>query len=163
MNTENEIPDQPSDIITLKSVAIFEAAKGTLVLCVGIGLLALIHEDLQLYGENVVRHLHMNPAHEYPRIFIEKISQLTPAQIKIFIAGAAIYSTVRFIEGYGLWKAKKWAEWFAIISSGIYLPIELYEIIKHPKWLTLVITLTNVAVLVFLIKYRLSKRPAKVS
>lgn len=35
---------------------------------------------------------------------------------------------MRFVEAYGLWRERRWANWLAAISEGIYLPVEIYEL-----------------------------------
>ena len=50
----------------IRIVSFFEGAKGLLVLFVGAGLLELIHKDLHLAAEQIVRQLHLNPARHYP-------------------------------------------------------------------------------------------------
>ncbi|MCZ7627423.1 MAG: DUF2127 domain-containing protein [Candidatus Methylomirabilis sp.] len=42
---------------------------------------------------------------------------------------AAGYASVRFVEAYGLWLERRWAEWFAAVSGGIYIPFEIYELL----------------------------------
>jgi len=64
--------------------------------------------------------------------------------------GALAYSLVRFIEAYGLWRQRVWAEWFAIASGGIYLPFEFYEIIRHVTIIKIAITTTNILIVVYL-------------
>ncbi len=46
----------------LRVVALFEAAKGLLVVFVGFGLLTFIHNDLYSAAEQLVRHFHLNPS-----------------------------------------------------------------------------------------------------
>ena len=55
----------------VRAVAMLEAAKGILVILTGIGTLSLIHHNAQEIAEQLVGHLHLNPAKRYPRIFIE--------------------------------------------------------------------------------------------
>lgn len=38
------------------------------------------------------------------------------------------YAVVRLAEAYGLWLGRRWAEWLAALSGGIYVPVELYEL-----------------------------------
>ena len=51
---------------TLRAVAVFEAAKGTLVLVTGLGALSFIHHNIQRFAEQLVGHLHLNPAKHIP-------------------------------------------------------------------------------------------------
>jgi uncharacterized membrane protein (DUF2068 family) len=133
----------------LRTVAVIEAAKGILVLLVGFGLISLVHHDVQRFAERLITHFHLNPAARYPHIFIEAANQLTDTRLLVIAAGAAAYSLVRFIEAYGLWYARRWAEWFAALSGGIYIPFELFELYKRFTWLSLGALVVNVAIVAF--------------
>src|SRR5215471_21835247 len=111
--------------VGLKAAALFEALKGVLVILAGVGLLAFVHRDAQAFAERLVVHLHLNPARHYPRVFIEAAGRLTDSNLWLLAAGAFAYSTLRFAEAYGLWRARSWAEWIGIVSGGIYLPLEV--------------------------------------
>jgi uncharacterized membrane protein (DUF2068 family) len=134
----------------LRTVAVFEFAKGLLVLLAGMGLLALIHRDAQVVAENFVRHFHLNPAHRYPQIFIHTAKDLTDARLWWLSLAALIYSTVRFVEAYGLWHERAWAEWFAIISAGLYLPVEIYEFLQKPNVVRGLVFIVNLGIVLYL-------------
>ena len=104
---------------TVRAVALFEAAKGALVLLAGFGALSLIHHDAQRLAEQLVGHLHLNPASRYPRIFIDAAAHLTDTRLSLFAILAAAYVLARVVEGYGLWRQRRWAEWLAAVSGGI--------------------------------------------
>ena len=70
-------------------------------------------------------------------------------------AGAFMYALVRFIEAYGLWNARVWAEWFAILSGCLYLPWEIYEIMAHASPIRWVIFTGNMAILLYLVYGRI--------
>lgn len=144
---------------TVRSVALFEAAKGTLVLLTGFGALTLIHYDIQLFAERLVGHLHLNPAKHYPRIFIDTAANLTDTRLRTLAALAASYALVRFIEAYGLWRGRRWAEWFAAASGGMYIPFELYELFKGINWLSLGALMANVLIVGLMINALFSIQP----
>ncbi len=129
---------------TVRTVALFEAAKGAIVLLAGIGVLSLIHHDAQRLAEQLVGHLHLNPAKRYPRIFIDTAANLTDARLWVLATLAAAYALVRFVEAYGLWRERRWAEWFAVVSGGIYIPFELYVLFQGATWLSLGALVVNV-------------------
>ena len=35
---------------------------------------------------------------------------------------------IEFIEAIGLWLITRWGEYFAVIATGVFLPLEIYEI-----------------------------------
>jgi uncharacterized membrane protein (DUF2068 family) len=134
----------------LQTVAVFEAAKGLIVLIAGLGLLSLVHRDAQIVAEEIVRLLHLNPAHRYPNIFIDFAGNLNDGRLWSMAFAALAYSTVRLVEAYGLWHERSWAEWFAVLSSGIFLPVELHHIIAKPNFLNVIIFLGNIGIVVYL-------------
>lgn len=130
----------------LRTIAVVEAAKGVLVLLAGLGLLSLVHHDAQRMAEVLVAHSHLNPASRYPRIFLDFAAQVTDSRLMLAALGAAAYAGLRFIEAYGLWRARPWAEWFAAISGAVYLPFELVEVYRTLNWISLGVLLVNAAI-----------------
>lgn len=124
----------------------------------GFGLLHFLHRDLQTTAEELVRHSHLNPAHHYPRIFIEAASHTSSSRLRFLAAMAFLYSSVRFVEAYGLWRLRIWAEWFAMISGGIYLPIEIFELAKHVTILRVIVFVINALIVTYLIYVRWTSR-----
>lgn len=135
----------------MRLVAAFEACKGLVVLLAGAGLLALLHRDVQAIAEDLVRFTHLNPASHYPRIFIDAASHTTDRRLLLLAAMALAYAVVRLVEGYGLWQGRRWAEWFAAISGGIYVPLELFELAVHPTWIRGGTLATNLAVVGYMV------------
>ena len=142
-------------VFGIRAIAAFEAFKGLIVLVAGLGLLTLIHKNLQDVAEEIVQSLHLNPESHYPQIFIAAMSRINDTNLKIFAALAVVYALFRFIEAYGLWRLRTWAEYLAIISGSIYIPFELYELAKKPTFIRLFIVLANIAIVAYLVRYRL--------
>ena len=137
---------------SLRAVALVEAAKGALVLLAGFGLLTLVHHDLGRTAEQLVRHLHLNPASHLPRVFIAAASEATGSREMLLAAGAALYAGVRLVEAWGLWFHRRWAEWFAAASGAIYVPFEVRELILRPGWLSALLLAANLAVVAVLVR-----------
>lgn len=134
----------------VRVVAAFEAGKGVLVLIAGFGMLEAVHGRAQSIAEAFVARLHLNPANEYPRIFLQLAQSLSDDKLRWLAAFAALYAAVRFTEAYGLWLGRRWAEWFAAVSGGIYVPLELYELARGVTWIKLVALAVNVGIVVYM-------------
>ena len=135
---------------TLRGVAIFEAAKGLLVLLGGIGLFELIHHNVQHMAEQLIAHTHLNPANGYPRIFLDLASKITDGKLFVLAFFALAYALIRLAEAYGLWFERRWAQWLGAISGGIYVPIEIYELFHQASTMKFVALVVNVAIVIFL-------------
>jgi len=134
----------------LRAVALFEAVKSLLVLVVGFGLFSLINHDVGAAAEKIVRRLHLNPFNKYPRIFLEAAHHVTNASLWVLASLAIIDSVTRLVVAYGLWHDRYWAKWLGVVTAGIYLPLEIYELYIHFTSLKLVTFVTNIVIVIYL-------------
>ena len=116
----------------LRAVASLELTKGLVVLLLGFGAVSMVHKDAWDAAEALLRFLHVNPDHHhYAQVFLNLADNVTDKKLWALAAGAAAYSIVRFVEAYGLWLERTWAEWFALISGALYVPFEVYEVVRR--------------------------------
>jgi len=128
------------------------------VLLAGFGLLSLVHRDAWDVAESFLEWLHISPDTHYAQVFLNLADQVTDAKLWAVAMGALAYSTLRFAESYGLWRERPWAEWLALISGAIYLPFEIFELIRRPDWIRLAILLVNLAVVLYMVFLRMQAR-----
>ena len=143
----------------LRGIALLEAAKGLLAVLLAVWLVSLLHKDVTDVAEHLLHFLHkifrLNPDGHLARAVIRGAERVTSKNLDLWIGGTLVYSAIRFAEATGLWLEKQWAEWFALISGSLYLPIEIYELARHPtpiKWTIFVINLLIVAYLAWLLR-----------
>lgn len=155
-----EAIDTHTNLAGLRAIASIECIKGIVVLAIGFGVLSLLHQDASDVVEDWIHRLHMSREGHLSRIFLRLADQVTDSKLWAVAAGALAYSTVRFVEAYGLWNARVWAEWFALLSGALYLPWEIFEIIARPSPLRYVIFATNLAVVLYMLYLRVrASRP----
>ena len=119
-----------------------------------LGLLSLLHKDAVEAAEHAVRMLHLNPEHHVAHAIINAASKVTDARLWAIAAGGLAYSTVRFVEAYGLWNRRVWAEWFALLSGCMYLPWEIFELAERTTPIRLVIFSSNLAIVLYMLYVR---------
>lgn len=139
-------------------VALFEALKGTIVLVAGFGLAHAIHGDVGRFAERLVHRLHLDAAKRYPRIFLDLANNLSDSQLWALAALALAYSVVRFAEAYGLWFERRWGEWIAALSGGIYVPAEIYELARGYSTVKVVALVLNMLVVGYMCFLLLRRR-----
>ena len=47
---------------------------------------------------------------------------------------AFFYAGLFSVEGVGLWRERRWAEYLTIVATASLVPFEVYEIVQHPSW-----------------------------
>jgi uncharacterized membrane protein (DUF2068 family) len=131
-------------------VALFEAGKGLIIILAGCGLLTLIHAGAQDVAETLITHFHLNPASRFPHIFLDVAAHLDDTRLWLMAGFALVYASLRFIEAFGLWFHRAWAEWFAALSGAVYVPFELYEMAKGYSPLKLITLSLNLMIVLYM-------------
>jgi uncharacterized membrane protein (DUF2068 family) len=142
----------------LRTVAVVEALKGAAVLALCVVLLSLLHKDLDSVVDHLTAWLRLNPDSRVADWFYELADRTTGRGIWTAAAVGFVYSSGRFVEAYGLWNQRQWAEWFAVISGAIYLPFELFALIAHPHWSRLIVLVANLLVVLYILRILIESR-----
>ncbi len=103
----------------LHLIAYFEALKGILVLLAGLGLLSLLHHDVTALAEELAERGLLSHHHRLSGVLLRAAEDVTDRELWRLALVAVAYSTLRFIEAYGLWKQREWGELVAIVSGTI--------------------------------------------
>jgi uncharacterized membrane protein (DUF2068 family) len=119
----------------LRTVAVLEALKGCLAMVIAYALVAMRRRDVDFgeAAEHILFFFHINPEHHWSQQVVHAADKMSIPSIAMIWGLALSYAILRFLEGYGLWKQRAWAEWLAIISGCLYLPFEMYKLIRHPN------------------------------
>jgi uncharacterized membrane protein (DUF2068 family) len=136
----------------LRAVAVLEAVKGLLAIAASFVFLEIVHKnvDLEDAAQNLLYYLHIDPDRRLSQAFVHAAGKVMDANVTLVLVIAFVYAAGRFIEGYGLWRQRAWGEWLAIISGAVYLPFELYKLIRHPNWIHWTILLVNIVVVLYI-------------
>lgn len=65
--------------------------------------------------------------------------------------GLFAYAAVEVIEAVGLWLGKRWGEYFAVVATSAFLPLEVYEITEKATALRAGALVVNIAAVVWLV------------
>ena len=145
---------KPSDNRLIRLIAFFKLLKSALLIAVGMSALRLLHKDIASVLEHWVAMLGLDPGNRYVDRALQKFGNLTPNKIKSFGVVSFIYAALFLTEGIGLWLVKRWAEWFSVIITTSLVPVELYEIYRHPSVIKCLVLVLNIAVVGYLL-YRI--------
>jgi uncharacterized membrane protein (DUF2068 family) len=134
----------------LRGIAIFEALKGLAALAIGIWVLTLIHKDMVHVAERMLEALHISPDRHFAQRVLRAASRITDKNLWMFVSIIVVYTGVRFTEAAGLWLEKEWAEWFALLSGALYMPYEVFELLRHATPLKWGIFVTNLIIVLYM-------------
>ena len=142
----------------LRAVASFEFGKGTFVLLMGVTALALVHKDLWLIAESLLAFFHINTDRRSAQLFLDFADSVTDARLWAAARIAFAYAALRFTEAYGLWKERTWAEWVALVSGTLLMPLEVRELLRGLTVLRVSLFVGNLAVVFYMLYVIVSNR-----
>lgn len=143
----------------LRTVAVFEAIKGVLALVAAFLFIMMLRQDVDLENaaENLLYFLHIDPDRRMSQAFLDAAGHIMETKIHTVIVLVLVYVTLRFVESYGLWNQRAWAEWLAIISGCIYLPFELVRLVQAPNAFHWAVLLINIGIVIYIAWVRWSE------
>jgi uncharacterized membrane protein (DUF2068 family) len=105
-----------------------------------------LDRDLPIFRAAGFKVDQMSAIHE-----LEKALAAKPSTLALITLMLAAYAVLQIVEGTGLWLLKRWGEYFAVVATSIFLPLEIYDLTKGVT-MTRVVTFTiNLAAVVYLL------------
>ena len=142
--------DERTPLAGLRAVAALEAIKGIAILLLGLGLLSLLHKDVEEAAERLLFTFHIDPDHRLSAAFLRLASQITDRRLWAIFFAALAYAIVRFTEAWGLWHRRVWAEWFALLSGSLYLPFETVKVVERPNFWHVGLLVSNILIVLYM-------------
>lgn len=135
-----------------RGIAALEFLKGLAVVLLGTGVATMLHHehDVEDVAVNLLYVLHISHHHHLSAIFLQAADKLQDTNLVVVAICAGVYSLLRFVEAYGLWNGRVWAEWFALISGAVYLPLEVYELVRRATPVRFGIFFINILIVLYM-------------
>jgi uncharacterized membrane protein (DUF2068 family) len=118
---------------TLYFIIATKLVKGTLALLLAFGLYRLRDQPPSDVFDHALRMIHLDPENRFLSDIGDKLDQITPSNVRWFATGTFLYSLFALVEGVGLMFRVPWAGWLTIGESAFFIPIEVYELVRHHR------------------------------
>ena len=151
----------------LLAIAVFKLVKAAVLVAVGVGALSLIHDnEIVRSFERLVNALRIDANNRFINRGIAAVSGLDSRHLEEVGIGTFAYAALFLVEGTGLLLRKRWAEYLTTIITASFIPLEIYEIVRHASVLKALTIAVNMAIVVYLyLRLRAERRekraPAK--
>jgi len=131
-------------VIALAAYAVwkFRGARGAIQ--------ATLDRDLPIFRAAGFKVDQMTVVHE-----LEKALAAKPSTLVLLTLMLAAYALLEVVEGVGLWLLKRWGEYFAVVATSVFLPLEIHDLTKGITMTRVVTFAINVALVAYLM---ISKR-----
>lgn len=81
---------------------------------------------------------------------IDHLLGLGPQRFLLFGSMATGYALLYLVQGIGLWRGRRWAEYLVVVESSLLLPLEIWELAHRFTAFKFGLLLANLAVVAYL-------------
>lgn len=139
-----------ADPRVLYLIAVFKLFKGLVLFAVGIGALRLLNKGVATEVYRWVNAFRVDPSNYYVQRLLVRFSILDEKKLRELSVGTFFYSALLLTEGTGLLLRKHWAEYFTMIVTSSFIPLEVYELVRRATFAKGIVLALNVAVVAYL-------------
>jgi uncharacterized membrane protein (DUF2068 family) len=82
---------------------------------------------------------------------IDKAFSLSPTSLRLIALGLLLYAAIELVEAVGLWLGQRWGEYFAVVATSVFLPLEVYELTEKVTAFKAAAFAINVAAVLWLL------------
>jgi len=135
----------------LPLIAIERSVRAVALIVIGLVLITHPHTDWGKTITDLSQHLGLDPSRNGIQRLITKVQAITPNKYTIFGIIAIAYGVLEGVEGYGLLRRRRWAEYLTVVATSLLFIPEVYELTKTQTPLKVGALIANVAIVVYLI------------
>lgn len=148
------------DLIVMRALAVDRLFRAVLVMLLAAGVLAVrgshgkaqtaFEKDLPLI-QPLANQIGWDTdnskiLHNIDRAFSLSETTLTWISVALFA-----YAAIALVEATGLWLITRWGEYFAVIATSVFLPLEIWEITEKVTALRAIALVINIAAVMWLL------------
>lgn len=134
----------------IRLIAIFKLLSGVLLLVVALGALRLLRGDIADVVRYWLEELRVDPHNHFIDTLLTRATGVDRRTLVEVGAGSFLYATLLLTEGVGLLLRKRWAEYLTVIATGLFIPLEIYEVFKSASVGKGVVLALNIAIVGYL-------------
>lgn len=132
-------------------IGIGKILKTTTLTVLGTLALLLVHHDVVETIRHWVAVLGIAPGGHLVREALAGAGVLNDHLLREIGVVLYLYAALFAVEGAGLLLRRSWGEWVSIIITGSFVPIELYECVRHPHVGRILGMFLNIAAVLYLV------------
>ena len=148
------------DLVITRVLAVDRGVRALLIVVVGIlvirfvnyrtNLQAAFDTDLPLL-QPLEEQLRWNVSDSPVIRLIHDVFSLSPSVLNLVTLGLFGYAVLLGIEAVGLWLMRRWGEYFSVVATSVFLPLEVYELSERVTALKLIALVINIAAVLWLV------------
>jgi uncharacterized membrane protein (DUF2068 family) len=138
-------------------IAAFKLTGVLLMSTIGLGAMHLLNADAVSVVEGWVDTIGADVKGDLVRDLLARVAGMPRKRFEEIGFGAFGYAGILLVQGVGLLRQKRWAEWLTVLLTGAFIPLEVWELVKGITLPKLALLVVNAAIVAYLVRHLLAK------
>ena len=151
---------EKGEVGLVRVIGLYKLGKAVMMAAVAVTVLRLVHHDVAAAVARWAAELHLDPSHLIVRRVLARLANVQDKQLRLTGGLALAYTILYVVQGIGLLRNRRWAEWLTVVAELGLVPFEVFEMVRHPRVTLALVLAANLAVVAFLY-YRLREKAAR--
>ena len=145
------------------AIGVFKLIKAAVLGPLGVAVLLGVRETIVQSVSLWLRWTGALSGHHLVRMALARLLSLDNHDLREIGAAFIAYAAVFVVEGVGLLRRRRWAEWLTVIVTASFIPFEIYELARRPGVAKVFAIALNAAIVAYLAWRRAREHTAHVS
>ncbi|MBV8982351.1 MAG: DUF2127 domain-containing protein, partial [Acidimicrobiia bacterium] len=148
MTSDRQVSDGDGDRqrFVLRLIAAERFLRAAFLVAVGIVLMTHVHTDWGRMLRDEATRWGLHPSQGALGRALRRVSALRPATVGAYGAVAVGYGVLEGVEGYGLWRQRRWGEVLTVVATSLLFIPEVWELTKRVSAFKAIALLVNVVI-----------------
>jgi len=133
---------------------LFKFCKSFLLLVIALETFRLLRPGAAVRAREWLGALALSSDRRVVQHVLVQLEGLIAGRLQVLGVVAVLYAALFAVEGVGLWRERRWAEYLTVIATASFIPFEIFQLARHPTPARAAALGLNVLVVAYLI-YRL--------
>lgn len=135
---------------TLYAIIGFKLLKGVLLVVAAVVVYSFRDSNLHEEFRRVLVEANLNPGDAMFAGSTKLLREISPAAMQLFLLGTLLYGAFSLVEGVGLIFRAAFAGWMVIAESAVFVPLEIWEMLRRFSITVTVVLILNIAIVWYL-------------
>ncbi len=143
-------------------IASYNLGKGLLLLILALSLLGFLHKDVDGIVGGWLSALGVSLENQHVAALLARLDVITDHQLRVLSGITSLFAAVFITEGVGLFFKQRWAEYLTVVFTASFIPVEIFECLKHfgpAKFILLVVNTVIVYSLIWILRKNANVKP----
>ena len=147
VTSPNERPHNPA----LAAIAVYKFVKAALSVLSAIVAWRLMNPHVEAAMHDWAQSLPVGFSEHLLHEALAQVSGVPAFRWRQLGLVSLVYASVFTLEGVGLWRERRWAEYLTIVTSSLLLPFEFIAVLHHVTVVRTGVLLANAVIVAYLV------------